>query len=127
MTEPIEPTPRPRPSPEAARGAVGRRRARIRGIRRSVAVLTTAGFLALFAGLYVQLALGKDPALGTQSGSAQVDSTSQSGSSSSSSSEDSFESDDGYGTEDGGGYYAVPGSSSSGQASSPPAVTTGQS
>ena len=55
--------------------ALAARRARVRQIRARVAAGATALFLALFAGLYVQMATGHDPALGT--GSAQVASTSQ--------------------------------------------------
>ena len=60
-------TPTPHP-------AVAARRARVRRIRARVAAGATAAFLALFSGLYVQMATGNDPALGAES--AQVASTS---------------------------------------------------
>ena len=41
------------------------RRARVRQIRRTVVAATVAVFLALFATIYIQMAAGKDPALGT--------------------------------------------------------------
>jgi hypothetical protein len=41
------------------------RRARVRRIRARVAAGTTALFLAAFSGLYVQMATGHDPAVGT--------------------------------------------------------------
>lgn len=41
------------------------RRARVARIRRTVAAATVAVFLALFATIYIQMAAGKDPALGT--------------------------------------------------------------
>ena len=47
--------------------AVAARRARIRRIRARVAAGATALFIALFSGLYVQLATGNDPALGAES------------------------------------------------------------
>ena len=50
-------TPTPHP-------AVAARRARVRRIRARVAAGATALFIALFSGLYVQLASGNDPALG---------------------------------------------------------------
>ena len=49
------------------------RRARVARIRRTVAAATVAVFLALFATIYIQMAAGKDPALGTSATtSAQV-------------------------------------------------------
>ena len=59
------------------------RRARVRRIRARVAAGTTALFLAAFSGLYVQMATGHDPAVGTST--AQVASASQATTSSSSS------------------------------------------
>lgn len=53
--------------------AVVARRARVRRLRVRVAAGATALFLALFSGLYVQMATGHDPALGTSS--AQVATT----------------------------------------------------
>ena len=51
------------------------RRARVARIRRTVAAATVAVFLALFATIYIQMAAGKDPALGSATTSAQVQST----------------------------------------------------
>ena len=53
--------------------AVAARRARVRRIRARVAAGATALFIALFSGLYVQMATGNDPALGAES--AQVATT----------------------------------------------------
>ena len=60
------------------------RRARVRRIRARVAAGATALFLAAFAGLYVQMATGHDPALGAST--AQVASATQATTSSSSTS-----------------------------------------
>lgn len=51
------------------------RRARVRQIRRAVAAATIAVFLALFATIYIQMAAGKDPALGSSAAGAQVTAT----------------------------------------------------
>ena len=50
--------------------AAQQRRRRVVRIRRTVAVLAVSAFLALWAGLLVQLRTGHDPALGTASSSA---------------------------------------------------------
>ena len=60
------------------------RRARVRQIRRTVTAATIAVFIALFATIYIQIAAGKDPALGASTPTAQATSTSTSTSSSSS-------------------------------------------
>jgi hypothetical protein len=44
----------------------GARRRRIQRLRRTVVALSLAMFIALFAGLYVQMAAGRDPVLGSQ-------------------------------------------------------------
>ena len=62
--------------------AAQQRRRRVVRIRRTVAVLAVSAFLALWAGLLVQLRTGHDPALGTASSSASSG-TSSSGTSSS--------------------------------------------
>jgi len=62
--------------------AAQHRRRRVVRIRRTVAVLAVSAFLALWAGLLVQLRTGHDPALGTASSSASSG-TSSSGTSSS--------------------------------------------
>ena len=43
------------------------RRRRIAHIRRTVVALSLAIFIALFSGLYVQMAAGRDPVLGSTS------------------------------------------------------------
>ncbi len=53
--------------------AVAARRRRVQAIRARVAALAAALFIALFGGLYVQMASGNDPALGASA--AQVAST----------------------------------------------------
>ena len=63
------------------------RRARVRRIRARVAAGATALFLAAFSGLYVQMATGHDPVLGTST--AQVASATQATTSSSSTSSSS--------------------------------------
>ena len=70
------------------------RRARVRQIRRTVTAAAVAVFIALFATIYIQMAAGKDPALGSSTTTAQVSQTSTSTSSSSSSSDDSSSSSD---------------------------------
>ena len=52
------------------------RRARVRRIRRTVTALTVAIFIALFAVIYIQMAVGKDPALVSSASTAQVSATS---------------------------------------------------
>ncbi len=64
------------------------RRARVARIRRTITAATVAVFLALFATIYIQMATGKDPALGTTASTAQVTTTSTT-SSDDSASEDS--------------------------------------
>ena len=63
--------------------ALAARRARVRRIRARVAAGVTALFIALFSGLYVQMATGNDPALGAES--AQVATASRTTTSTSSS------------------------------------------
>ena len=71
-------TPTPHP-------AVAARRARVRRIRARVAAGTTALFIALFSGLYVQMASGNDPALGAKSAQVATTTTTDSSSTSDSS------------------------------------------
>ncbi len=52
------------------------RLARVRHIRRTVAAVSVAVFIALFATIYIQMAAGKDPALSTSTTNAQVSATS---------------------------------------------------
>ena len=72
------------------------RRARVRQIRRTVTAAAVAVFIALFATIYIQMAAGKDPALGSSTTTAQVSATStpSATSTSSSSSDDSSSSSD---------------------------------
>jgi hypothetical protein len=62
------------------------RRARVRQIRRTVTAVAVTVFIALFATIYIQMAAGKDPTLGSSTTTAQVSAT---GTPSSSSSDDS--------------------------------------
>ena len=55
--------------------AVAARHARVRRIRGRIAAAATALFLALFSGLYVQMATGNDPALGAESAQAATTSS----------------------------------------------------
>jgi hypothetical protein len=64
------------------------RRARVRQIRRTVTAVAVTVFIALFATIYIQMAVGKDPALGSSTSTAQVSATSTSSSDDSSSSSD---------------------------------------
>jgi hypothetical protein len=57
------------------------RRARVARIRNTVTAVAVAVFLALFATIYIQMAAGKDPALGTTATTAQVSTTSTTSSS----------------------------------------------
>ena len=59
------------------------RRARVRQIRRTVTAVAVTVFIALFATIYIQMAAGKDPALGSSTTTAQVSETSTSTSTSS--------------------------------------------
>jgi hypothetical protein len=54
------------------------RRARVRQIRRTVTAVAVTVFIALFATIYIQMAAGKDPALGSATTTAQVSQTSTS-------------------------------------------------
>ena len=64
------------------------RRARVRQIRRTVTAAAVVVFIALFATIYIQMAVGKDPALGSSTSTAQVSQTSTSSSDDSSASSD---------------------------------------
>ena len=65
------------------------RHARVQRIRRAVSAATVAIFLALFATIYIQMAAGKDPVLGSATSISQVSSTSTPSSSSTSTSSSS--------------------------------------
>jgi hypothetical protein len=71
----MSPDPQPKPSGEEIRLA---RRARVRSIRRRVATGAVVSFLAAWGVVYAQMRVGDDPALGTGSAVAQVDSSSSS-------------------------------------------------
>ena len=64
------------------------RRARVRQIRRTVTAVAVTVFIALFATIYIQMAAGKDPALGSSTSTAQVSATSSASSDDSSASSD---------------------------------------
>jgi hypothetical protein len=64
------------------------RRARVARIRKTVTAVAATVFLALFATIYIQMAAGKDPALGTTVTTAQVGTTSSSSSDDSTTSSD---------------------------------------
>ena len=64
------------------------RRARVRQIRRTVTAVAVTVFIALFATIYIQMAAGKDPALGSSTSTAQVSATSSASSDDSSTSSD---------------------------------------
>jgi hypothetical protein len=68
---------RAKPSGEEVRAA---RRARVRMIRRRVATGALVSFLAAWGAVYAQMRLGDDPALGTGTAVAQVDSATSSSS-----------------------------------------------
>jgi hypothetical protein len=90
-------------------------RERVRRVRQTVAALTAAAFLALFAGIYAQMASGHDPALGA---SAVQTVTSDSGSTSSSASTTSNSnsgSDSGSASSEGSGSDYQPASVATGQ------------
>ena len=71
------------------------RRARVRQIRRTVTAVAVTVFIAVFATIYIQMAVGKDPALGSSASTAQVSETStSSATNTSSSSSDDDEDDD---------------------------------
>jgi cytoskeletal protein RodZ len=70
------------------------RRARVRQIRRTVTAVAVTVFIALFATIYIQMAAGKDPALGSSTTTAQVSTASSSSSTSTSSNESTTSSDD---------------------------------
>jgi hypothetical protein len=57
-------TPPPADARELGRRRLAERRRRIHRIRARVAAAAAATFLAVFSGLYVQMASGHDPALG---------------------------------------------------------------
>ena len=57
------------------------RRARVRRIRRTITAVAVTVFIAVFATIYIQMAAGKDPALGSSGTPAQVSRTSTSPSS----------------------------------------------
>jgi hypothetical protein len=51
---------------ELAAEHAARRRARLTRIRKTVAALTVCVFIVLFSGIYVQMAAGSDPVLGSK-------------------------------------------------------------
>lgn len=113
---------------------LARRRARVRQIRQGVTAIAVAAFIALFAVIYVQMAAGRDPALGasvTQSSTATSDDassgTSSSGTSSTgTSSSGSYSTADDAATSDSSSDFATNDYDST-TTDEPAAVTTGQS
>jgi hypothetical protein len=73
----------------------GARRRRIQRLRRTVVALSLAMFIALFAGLYVQMAAGRDPVLGSQTVATGSGSSSSGSSGSSESTSTSTSTDNG--------------------------------
>ena len=59
------------------------RRLRVQRIRRTVTTVAVAVFLALFATIYIQMASGRDPALGSSTATASTATSTSSGDSSS--------------------------------------------
>jgi len=88
---------------EIAAQHAARRHARLARIRRTVAAVSVCVFIVLFSGIYVQMAAGRDPVLGSKTTVTKKASTSTSSGSSST------------------------GSDGSSSTSSPSAVTTSQS
>jgi hypothetical protein len=88
---------------EIAAQHAARRHARLARIRRTVATVSVCVFIVLFSGIYVQMAAGRDPVLGSKTTVTKKASTSTSSGSSST------------------------GSDGSSSTSSPSAVTTSQS
>ena len=69
------------------------RRARVARIRRTIPAAAVAVFIALFATIYIQMAAGKDPALGTTA-TASLTTTTSSSDETTSSDDSSAASDD---------------------------------
>ncbi len=78
-------------TPWQARRVLEARRRRIARIRKTVATLSIAIFVALFSTIYVQMATGRDPVLGSQTSATKA--ASNTGSTSQSTSEESSSSD----------------------------------
>jgi hypothetical protein len=105
---------------EVAAEHAARRRARLSRIRQTVAAVSVCLFIALFSGIYVQMALGHDPALGKKAAvTHKATNTANSGASSSGSAKDSSSSS----SSDSGSTSSDNGST----ASQPSPVTTSQS
>lgn len=107
---------------------LARRHTRVLRIRRTVAAVSIAVFLALFATIYVQMASGKDPALGT-SVVATANAAAQSSGATDTTSRGSTDSGStaGHQSTDDGGYGDASGNDTGQAASQPAAVTTSQS
>jgi hypothetical protein len=60
---------------ELAAEHAARRRARLARIRKAVAALSVCVFIVLFSGIYVQMAAGRDPVLGSKTTVAKKAST----------------------------------------------------
>lgn len=81
---------------ELAAEHAARRRARLTRIRKTVAAVSVCVFIVLFSGIYVQMAAGRDPVLGSkttvtkQAAKAKATTSTPSSSSFSTGSDDSF-------------------------------------
>ena len=71
------------------------RRARVRQIRRTVTAVAVTVFIALFATIFIQMAVGKDPTLGSSTSAVGTTSTSTASDDSTSSSDDESDDDEG--------------------------------
>jgi hypothetical protein len=110
---------------ELAAEHAARRRARLARIRTTVAAVSASFFILLFSGIYVQMAAGRDPALGSKASATTKAKSSSSPSTSSSASDTSTS---GTSTWDSSSWDT--GSSDTGSSdtgSQPSAVTTSQS
>ena len=67
-------------TPRQAQRVLEARRMRIAQIRKTVATLSIVIFVALFSTIYVQMATGRDPALGAQAGTTKTAGTTRSAS-----------------------------------------------
>ena len=74
---------------EIAAEHAARRRARLARIRRTVAAVSVCVFIVLFSGIYVQMAAGRDPVLGSKTTVTKKASTPKSSGSSSTGSDGS--------------------------------------
>jgi hypothetical protein len=105
---------------ELAAEHAARRRARLARIRRTVAAVGVCVFIALFSGIYVQMAAGRDPVLGSKTTVTKKASTPTSTSTSSDGNAAGSAGDD-------SSSFSTGSDDSSSTSSQPSAVTTSQS